>query len=321
MNAKLAKFITAGLVPLAVAISSAPIAAAYTVSPTKLMPQVKISSGAVVLVALHGFGLSRDSYVQLAKQLQSQGIIFEALDVRGFGKEAAFKLDFQKAANEISEHLAALRARYPNHKLILLGESMGGALALKVAAENSDIVDGVVASEPAYKVTVGPLTYPKVVLSLLVRPNAQNRVPLGFAKRVTTMEPLLSNLRSKLKNQRGYSAAELWNFRALMKSVPAKVAQLCQTPILFLQGDSDRLVNPAGTSTLSRIGNESTHELVILKKRGHLLLEENQTSDEAITALNRWIAEQVPSNQQVAKGESLALPKLISITNPQTEEQ
>lgn len=57
-------------------------------------------------------------------------------------------------------------------KLLLLGESMGGALALKVAADNPDIVDGVIASEPAYRVNVN-FTYPEAILNLCFIPARQ----------------------------------------------------------------------------------------------------------------------------------------------------
>ena len=321
MNAKLTKLITATLASLFV-LGFSSTAAVHAYNTTPVVPRVDLPADSVVLVALHGFGLSRVSYTQLADKLKGQGIVFEALDVRGFGEQSSSRLDFKESAIEISEHLSALRRQYPNHKLLLLGESMGGALALKVAADKSALVDGVIASEPAYKVNVNPLVYPEVILSLLLRPDSPNRIPLGYAKRVTTMQPFLSDLKAKLKKQRGYSATELWRFRALMKSVHAAVAQLCQTPVLFLQGDSDRLVKPLGTSTLSRIVALAPHKLVTFKKRGHLLLEENQASDDVVSALEGWISEQASSNQQIAKIPDSPQSRLVSSTQiSQTEDR
>jgi alpha-beta hydrolase superfamily lysophospholipase len=320
MNAKLTKFITASLASLFL-LGFSPTAAVQAYNTVPVIPRVDFTSDSVILVALHGFGLSRASYAQLAKKLEGQGVVFEALDVRGFGEKSSSRLDFTEASTEISEHLNALRRQYPSHKLLLLGESMGGALALKVAAENPALVDGVIASEPAYKVNVNPLVYPEVILSLLFRPSSPNRIPLGYAKRVTTVEPFLSDLKAKLKIQRGYSASELWRFRALMKSVPAAVAQLCQTPVLFLQGDSDRLVKPSGTSILSKIAALAPHKLVTFRKRGHLLLEENQASDDVVSALESWISERAStSNQQIAKVFDSQRSQLLSSTQISQQE-
>lgn len=320
MKAKLSHYITASLASL-FALGFSPSAAVHAYGGAPVIPTVNFTDNKVVIVALHGFGLSRASYAQLASRLEGQAVVFEALDVRGFGEKSCSRLDFTEASIEISEHLSALRRQYPNSKLLLLGESMGGALALKVAADNPDIVDGVIASEPAYRVNVNPLTYPEVILSLMFRPSSPNRIPLAFAKRVTTMEPFLSDLKAKLKNQRGYSATELWRFRALMKSVPKAVAQLRQTPVLFLQGESDKLVKPSGTSSLSRISALAPHKLVVFKNRGHLLLEENQDTDEVVSTLDGWINELSSSNQQIAKAQVLPKSKLVSITQVSQPEE
>jgi alpha-beta hydrolase superfamily lysophospholipase len=322
MKARFAKLITVGLTPIYFAIGLLNFLPALANNSAPVIPRVNVTADKVVLVALHGFGLSKQSYIPLTKKLEEHGFIFEAIDVRGFGEKASYLLDFEKAAFDVASHLAEVRKKYPNHKLLIMGESMGGALALKVAADNSGIVDGVIASEPAYKLSVNLLLYPEVILNLLVRPNAPNKVPLGFAKRVTTMEPFLSDLKDKLSNQRGYTARELWKFRSLMKSIPTAVTQLCQTPVLFLQGDSDRLVKPSGTSALSRISASAPHKLVVLRHRGHLLLEENQANDEVLAALDGWLTELDASNQQIAITATSLQSQLVSRNQiPQPEDK
>lgn len=258
-------------------------------------------SGPTVVLALHGFGLNKQSYSDLGSRLQERGLVFESVDVLGFGEKASSRLDFRRAVADVTAEVNALKRRYPRSRMILLGESMGGALAITVASTHPGLIDGVVASEPAYKVTVNPLVYPAVFFSLLIRPDSENRVPLRFARRVTRDQAFLSHIEEQLKGQRGYTARELWRFRSLMKGVPASVAHLCHTPVLFLQGDSDRLVRPSGTVYLSQISSLAEHKLVTVPMRGHLLLEENQANAEILDELGRWLLSFTDNHSMIAQ--------------------
>ncbi len=249
-----------------------------------------------VVLAIHGFALNKDSFSSLSSTLGAEGVEFEAIDVRGFGSRANAELDFPRAIEEIAAEIRKLRQQDPDRKVILAGESMGGALALSVAALEPKLVDGVIASEPAYRVTVNPLVYPVVFFKLLISPNAKIGIPLSFANRLEHEDALIAKVKAELKEQRGYSAKELWRFRSLMKGVPGAVKQLDNIPVLFLQGDADRLVRPSGTVKLSRLGDRLHHRLVLLHDRGHLLLEEGQADASVVSTLNNWISS-LPSRQ------------------------
>ena len=271
-----------------------------------------MTSQNTIALEIHGFALNKESYAPLSMSLGKRGIATEAIDVRGFGSQSSAILDFDLASAEIIDKLASIHISNPNKKGVLIGESMGGALALVVAAARPDLVDGVIASEPAYRVTVNPLIYPAVFFNLLIRPDAPIRIPVNFAKRVTRCEPFLSSLKQELRVQRGYSARELWRFRGLMKRVPGAVRQLANTPILFLQGDSDRLVSPSGTLTISRFESKSSHDLVSFPGRGHLLLEEGQADKQVVSVVSRWISANVSNSQQLVQSEEIERTELVS---------
>ncbi|MDR3520651.1 MAG: alpha/beta fold hydrolase [Acidocella sp.] len=105
-----------------------------------------------VVLALHGYTDSRDAWVLLAKQLNAQGIAIYAPDQSGFGATAnrghwagtAVMLD------EARQMAVQLRGQYPDTKLVLMGESMGGAEAILLGASaNPPPVDAYVISAPA----------------------------------------------------------------------------------------------------------------------------------------------------------------------------
>lgn len=258
-------------------------------SSRQLSIKAQSEQAAAVALEIHGFALQKGAFASLSQVLNNQGVLTEAIDVTGFGAKSNSLLDFDLASSEIIERLDSIHKSNPSKKVFLVGESMGGALALVVAAKRPDLVDGVIASEPAYKITVNPLIYPTVFFNLLIRPDAPIKIPTGFAKRVTRCEPFLAVLKEEILEQRGYSARELWRFRSLMKQVPGAVKQLTQTPILFLQGDRDRLVSPSGTGSLSKLATEARHNLVSFHNREHLLLEEEQADAVVVSSVEKWI--------------------------------
>lgn len=105
-----------------------------------------------VLVALHGFNDYRNAFRDAAAWWARQGIVTYAFDQRGFGETgrrgiwggaAAMKLDAQTA-------IRLVRERHPGLPVHLLGESMGGAVALLAAADpEAPAVDGLILSAPA----------------------------------------------------------------------------------------------------------------------------------------------------------------------------
>jgi acylglycerol lipase len=105
-----------------------------------------------VVLALHGFNDSRDAWELPGPVLAAHGIAVFAPDQRGFGA-APGRATWPGVARLVDDAGAmarGLRARYPAARLFVMGESMGGAVALDLAAErNQPPVDGVIALSPA----------------------------------------------------------------------------------------------------------------------------------------------------------------------------
>ncbi len=89
-----------------------------------------------VLLALHGFNDSRDAFELSAPDFAAVGIAVYAPDQRGFGDgpvRGVWAGADQMAAD--AQAMAELLARrHPGRKLFLLGESMGGAVLMRLAA-------------------------------------------------------------------------------------------------------------------------------------------------------------------------------------------
>ena len=104
-----------------------------------------------VILALHGFNDSRDQWELPAASWAAAGILVYAPDQRGFGAAPGRGLWAGGAAmaQDAATMAGLLRARHPGLRLILLGESMGGSVAMLAATEFHADVDAYVLSSPA----------------------------------------------------------------------------------------------------------------------------------------------------------------------------
>ena len=89
-----------------------------------------------VILALHGFDDSRDQWTLDAPSFTGTGIALYAPDQRGFGDTASRGTwpGVPTLVNDADSMARTLIARYPGTPVYLMGESMGGAVALDLAA-------------------------------------------------------------------------------------------------------------------------------------------------------------------------------------------
>ena len=105
-----------------------------------------------VILALHGYTDSRDGWEMLAGYLTPHGIAIYAPDQSSFGatKNRGYWPGTQTLVDEARDEAVQLRAQYPDTKLFIMGESMGGGIGLLLgASSNPPPVDGYILSAPA----------------------------------------------------------------------------------------------------------------------------------------------------------------------------
>ena len=106
----------------------------------------------IVIVALHGMNDYGQFIDAGAKYWQTKGITTYAYDQRGFGRTEG---NGRWPGHEVMAHdartfITLVRERHPGARIFLLGESMGGAVAMLAAAQNEKpIADGLILVSPA----------------------------------------------------------------------------------------------------------------------------------------------------------------------------
>ena len=123
-----------------------------------------------IILALHGFNDYSAAFEAPGSWWAERGIATYAYDQRGFG-EAPYR-GLWAGSETLSDDLVSLtgliRARHPGAPLYILGESMGGAVAMVAFAETPAFsVDGVILSAPAVWARSTMPGYQRVTLEIV----------------------------------------------------------------------------------------------------------------------------------------------------------
>ena len=128
-----------------------------------------------VVLALHGFNDYSNGFEMPAKLWASRGVATYAYDQRGFGGAPGRGLWAGEGRLALDAIVASriLRRAYPGRKLVLLGESMGGAVALLAATgAMTGIIpepDGMPKAEADGIVLSAPAVWGRATMDLLPR--------------------------------------------------------------------------------------------------------------------------------------------------------
>ncbi|MCQ8239936.1 alpha/beta fold hydrolase [Rhizosaccharibacter radicis] len=207
-----------------------------------------------VVLALHGFNDSRDAWELPAPVMAARGIAVYAPDQRGFGgapdRGRWAGTDHMVAdAAELARHVRALQPGVP---LFLMGESMGGAVALLVAARHPELgSSGTVLLAPAVwsRAQMGPLLTASLWAAATFLPDwhlTGRELPLHVS--ATDNRAALYRLAYDPLTVHDTRTATLRGLVDLMTRAQDEAAHV-RGPVLAAYGAHDQLVPPQATAS------------------------------------------------------------------------
>jgi acylglycerol lipase len=286
------------------ALSAKPAARAQSNKPVRLRINVPCRAWTpqgvpkLVLLCVHGLGLNSNSYEGFGKAMQRLGIAVFAVDVRGFGTwmkmEGKEDLDFEACISDVEQALKTLHTAYPRLHIYILGESMGGAIALRVTAEHPELVDGLISAVPSgdrFHKTRNEL---RVGLKLLTGGKDK---PMEVGTKViqdATDDPALRERWSGDPLDRmTLTPRELMQFQKFMNQNHDSATTITKKPVLMIAGFKDKLVKPQGTIEIFNELSTPDKMLVIVGNGEHLLFEESQLTSQVCWVVLGWLKSHV----------------------------
>lgn len=253
------------------------------------------------LICLHGLGLDNRAFTDFGLEFAKRGYSVYALDVRGFGSWLGEKgyeeTVYSSTLNDIALVSKMVKAQHPGVPVYLLGESMGGAIALRAAAEEPQALDGVVSAVPS-DALAAPL---KISLKIALHAIGGLNRPFDIGK---TIGPMATN-RSELvaaweldpNAKTRMSPKSLMKYGLYLKMTKRYCAKIEKTPVLMLQGLSDRLMSPDGTVALFEEIPIKDKSIVAIGNGQHLLFETDKQDKFLLDVLESWLHHHEPKVQ------------------------
>ncbi len=233
------------------------------------------------LILLHGWSDSADTWRPLLDLMRRAGRPAVALDMPGYGTASALEPD-EPILPQLDRFLRAALVRFTQGKPALVaGNSLGGCVALRAAADPGVPISGVVPIAPAgldmagwFGVIEGERLIRTLLASPIPVPQAIVRSAVGqvyrqvaFARPRRIDPRLISSFTSHMSSA-GDVARILASGRRLLPELedPFELGRI-SCPVLLLWGDSDRMVFSSGADRLLREVPEVRFE--VIEECGH----------------------------------------------------
>ncbi len=241
-----------------------------------------------VVLALHGFNDHSNAFAEAAPALTARGIAVYAYDQRGFGAGANPGLwaGGERMAADARQALRLLARRHPGVPLYLLGESMGGAIALLAAREDAPhapseslpgTLRGVILAAPAVWSSELQPWYQRWGLWLAVRLVPGLR-PSGRGTDIQASDNIEA-LRALGRDPLVIKYSRLDTVQGLVRTMgrALEAAPAVERPVLLLYGEKDELIPRRPVERLwDALPETPASRLLVYPEGWHLLLRDLQ---------------------------------------------
>ena len=242
-----------------------------------------------IVIIVHGLGVHSDIFENIVDFLVDRNYGVYGFDLRGHGRSSGQR-GYINSWSEFREDLKALlklvAQKESNLPLFLLGQSLGGTIALDYALRFRDQLQGLILLSPALKVGISPL---KIVIGRIL-----SKLLPGFALD-TGISPLTSsrdpefakNLdQDPLRHTRG-TARLSTEFMQTVAWIEDHTEML-EVPLLILQGGADQISLPESSRLLFEQITFADKERLLYPESYHEL-HNDLNYEEVLNDLGGWL--------------------------------
>jgi alpha-beta hydrolase superfamily lysophospholipase len=236
-----------------------------------------------VVVLAHGASEHSGRYEWTGDQLTARGYAVYALDHRGHGQSEGGRAVIDRMSHAVEDlHTLVERAgaAHPGRPLVLLGHSMGGAVALSYTIEHEDALDALVLSAPLAALEAAPPVARIAGRVLSVVAPSLGVVAID-ATAVSRDPQVVADYEADALNYHGkLPARTVSELARAIDGYPEAVTHF-KLPMLVLHGTADRLTPIAGSEmVVERAASDDKtlkrydglfHEILNEPERQHVL--------------------------------------------------
>jgi alpha-beta hydrolase superfamily lysophospholipase len=212
---------------------------------------IDIARGTVVIA--HGLGEHAGRYKQLALDLGEAGWEVHAPDFRGHGHSAGERgviPQLESIRDDIRASLTFARATSP-HPVVLLGHSMGGAMAAWAVAHDPSAADALVLSSPALRTDLSPMQ--QLIMATVGRMIPDFTVGNGLDANFISHDPAVVAAYKNDPMVHDRVSSRMAQAIITGGETARAAAQNWKVPTLLLYSGDDRLVDARGSAEFATL--------------------------------------------------------------------
>ncbi|HEY9791644.1 MAG TPA: alpha/beta fold hydrolase [Candidatus Obscuribacterales bacterium] len=252
----------------------------------------------VAVIAIHGVSMHGTVFDEVARRLAADGAVVVAPDLPGYGawKSAgkAARFNYKETEKDLCALVSAVRARYHGIPVFVAGESLGGSIAIRLAATHPDLVDGLILCAPAIKIyhSVHRQTLTDAAIALAKHDHELDMsefIKNDYSDDAAITEEEMHDplVRKQLGMDEVLSTCEvIATTERYIKKIAANV------PVLVLQGQKDQMVKPVGVKLLISHLKTQNKSVRVFPDRGHILIETKHVRPDTMSTILSWVNSQ-----------------------------
>jgi acylglycerol lipase len=249
-----------------------------------------------VVVLAHGASEHGGRYAWTGEQLVARGYALYAIDHRGHGRSEGGRAVIDRMSNAVEDlHTLVERAAgaHPGRPVVLLGHSMGGAVALSYTIEHEDALDALVLSAPlAALEAASPV---ERVASRVLSVIAPKLGVVGIDSTAVSRDPhVVEDYDADPLNYHGkLPARTVGELTSAIDGYPEAVKAF-KLPMLVMHGTADRLTPIAGSEMV--VANAASSDKTFKRYDGlfHEILNEPERQ-QVLDDIAAWLDERFPA--------------------------
>ncbi len=207
-----------------------------------------LPSPKAVFLLIHGLGAFSGRWHLLADFFLRNNISSYAIELKGFGETEGLKGHVDSFSIYIRDILCLyeiIKRENSGKNIFLIGESMGGLIALLLAGRKPDLFAGLICSSPALKnrMKFSLSEKIKIYTGMILYPRKQFEMP--FNPEMCTRDPDCQKAMDEDRREHRLATPGLLFNILLAQNRVNSLKEKIKIPVLFLiAGDSDKIIDP-----------------------------------------------------------------------------
>lgn len=260
------------------------------------------------VLCLHELGLHKGVFDDLGRRLANDQIAVYAIDLRGFGgwtekehkhrKNSDASMNLDKTLADTKAAVEEIHKLHPDIPVFILGEAMGGALALKAATKFPELIAGAISSAPAGDHYNTLSNYSRVSAHLLAKGPNGHFTQLGedLLDRATPKPELRSVMRNDADVRLDITPKEMMACQFFMYTTKKMARNIKETPVMIVQGQRDGETKPASAMSVYNHLATKDKKYLSVAQGDHYVFEDSKVDDDVVKTTIAWLNDHTKTN-------------------------